>query len=266
MTIAALNAAAAAVEVERSRIEVLANNVANANTTGFKASEVDTEDGFYNTLKKAGIQENADAGKRPIGAQIGSGARIAGIHRILTQGAFKTTNQPLDIAIAGAGYFAINIPTFPNGRGFTRDGSFKIDPDTGQIVTIRGEPLLDGITIPNGIDPSAVTIAKDGTVSYTDPATNAQNEIGRIQLWTFPNEKGLEEKGSNTLVETVGSGDALEVVDQNNRFLQNNLEMSNVSTVEMLTKLVAAQRAYELGVRFIKVADELEKEVNNIKS
>lgn len=259
-------AAMSALQVSQDRIKVIANNIANAQTTGFKSSEVSSTDLFYNTLKKAGTENRSGSGRRPIGVQIGSGAQIDGTYRLLTQGELKMTNQPLDIAIIGAGYFAIALP---NGKmGYTRDGSFKLDPATRRVVTMRGEPLDGDITIPEtvtNVDTDHITVNDSGLLTAYDDQNNQVLSV-QLTLWTFPNENGLEAGGNNMLLETDGSGEAVQVVDVTGKFKHAALEMSNVQYVTQLTDMLDAQRAYELGSRVIKTQDEMAKELNSIKS
>ena len=266
MAMPALNVAVTGLQIAEKDTQVHANNIANLKTPGFKKSILQTSDLFYTTLKKAGVMENtANGTSRPVGAQLGSGARINGVYRVLEQGNFKFTGQPLDIALKGPGYFAIAIPNFPNGRGYTRNGTFQVDAETRMIVTANGDHLEGDYTIPDGVEMDKINISPDGIISYTDDA-GGQPEIGQIQLYTFPNEKGLEAVGNDMLVETVGSGEGFVVADPNNKFVQKYLEDSTTSSVQELTELISSQRAYELCTRIVKVADEMEKEISSIKS
>jgi flagellar basal-body rod protein FlgG len=261
----ALQAAVTGTQASQARIDTIANNIANISTTGFKKSEVQTSDLFYMNLKRAGIIENAEASVRPVGVQIGTGSKVLGTFRNLAAGAMRQTSQPLDIAIsASAGYFAV---TLPNGRtGYTRDGSFKRDPATGNLVTSDGKPLTNTIAIPANILTENVSISRSGEVSAPDPTNPAVNQvIGQLQLFSFPNDQGLLAIGDNMLEETVASGAPVELDDLDNKFLQGWLEQSNVQAVEELTELITAQRAYELNSRVIRVADEVSKDVNAIK-
>lgn len=264
MTIIALQAAVSAAKAEQTRIDIISGNIANLNTVGYKKLDIQTSDLFYMNLKKAGILENSEASKRPVGIQVGLGTKIMGTYRNLAQGPLKQTSQPLDVAITGSGYFAISLP---GGKtGYTRAGSFKRDATTGSLVTIDGKPLLDGITIPNNIQTQTITISRDGAITAPDPQNPSTNiAIGQLKLYTFANEHGLEAGGDNILINTEASGDAIEVDSLTDRFQQGWLEGSNVTAVEELTELITAQRGFETASRVMKVVDEISKDTNNIK-
>lgn len=260
----AMSAAVTGAQAQQLRIDTISNNVANVNTDGYKRMEASFSDLFYINLKRAGILENAEAAPRPTGVQIGMGTRVIGTYRVVEQGPLHQTFHPLDIALKGPGYFAINLP---NGRvGYTRAGSFQRDKDNGNIVTQDGNSLTTAISIPANIDLDKVQIAEDGKITAQDPANRAQNiDIGQLEIFTFQNESGLEAIGNNLLVETVGSGEPIAVDDLNGRFKQYFLEGSNVKAVEELTKLIEAQRAYELNTRVITTEDKILEATNNIK-
>ena len=263
MGVPGLSAASSALKVAQRMIEIHAHNIANMNTGGYKKSDIAVSDVAYNVFRSFSARETQNSAIRPIGFQIGGGAKIDGTYRILDQGALKSTNNPLDIAIMGPGYFSISIPTAPNGRAFTRNGSFKIDAATGNIVTIHGDLLSDTITIPPGVNTDKLNIAKDGTVSYVDAANN-EVPIGTITLYNFPNERGIEAIGNNMLVATESSGEAFEITDQSHSFIQNYLEESNVSPVDELTQLVSIQRAYDYAARISKIANEMAQKLDEI--
>lgn len=260
----ALQAAVTGAYASQTAIDVIANNISNVRTIGFKGGEVQTADLFYLNLKRSGTIENSEASVRPVGVQVGTGSKVIGTHRNLAQGALRQTSQPFDIAITGSGYFAVSLP---NGRiGYTRDGSFKKDPVTGNIVTADGLPLTNNIAIPaNVIDNDTISISRSGEVSVQDPANPAVNiVIGQLQLFTFPNDQGLSAIGNNMLEETVSSGAAVELDVLDDCFQHRWLEQSNVQAVKELTELISAQRAYELNTRVIRVVDEVSKDVNSI--
>lgn len=259
----AMSAAVTAAQAQQLRIDTIANNVANVNTDGYKRMEASFSDLFYINLKRAGILENAEAAPRPTGVQIGMGTRVIGTYRVVEQGPLHQTFHPLDIALKGPGYFAVILPN--NRIGYTRAGSFKLDSDRN-IVTQDGNSLTTAISIPANVALEDVQIAEDGQITVQDPANPAQNiEIGQLEIFTFPNESGLEAIGNNLLIETVGSGEAVAVEDLNGRFKQTFLEGSNVKAVEELTKLIEAQRAYELNTRVISTEDKILEATNNIK-
>lgn len=260
----ALSAAITGAQAAQTQIDILANNIANLNTVAFKKSNVETADLFYQTLKRAGTIENAEASRRPVAVQVGYGTKVIGTNRNLQQGSIIQTGQPLDIAILKTGYLAI---TLPNGRtGFTRAGLLKRDPETGNIVTTDGYPLTNGLQIPENVLTDDITIAADGTITgLVDGNPNEVAEIGQVELYTFPNERGLVAIGNNTFEETQASGEAILKEDLSDSFQQRAREGSNVSAVEELTELITAQRAFELNSRVIRVTDEILKDANNIK-
>ena len=259
----AMSAAVTGAQAQQLRIDTIANNVANVNTDGYKRMEASFSDLFYINLKRAGILENAEAAPRPTGVQIGMGTRVIGTYRVVEQGPLHQTFHPLDIALKGPGYFAVILPN--NRIGYTRAGSFKLDSDRN-IVTQDGNSLTTAISIPANVALEDVQIAEDGQITVQDPANPVQNiEIGQLEIFTFPNESGLEAIGNNLLIETVGSGEAVAVEDLNGRFKQTFLEGSNVKAVEELTKLIEAQRAYELNTRVISTEDKILEATNNIK-
>lgn len=259
----AMSAAVTGAQAQQLRIDTISNNVANVNTDGYKRMEASFSDLFYINLKRAGILENAEAAPRPTGVQVGMGTRIIGTYRNMEMGSLRQTFHPLDIALTGPGYFAI---TLPNGRiGYTRAGAFQRDSE-GNIVTPDGNSFELPITIPQNIATENIQIAENGAITAQDPANPAQIiPIGQLQIFTFPNESGLEAIGNNLLIETQGSGERLAVDDTNGRFKQSFLEGSNVKAVEELTKLIEAQRAYELNTRVISTEDKILEATNNIK-
>ena len=255
----AMSAAVTGAQAQQLRIDTIANNVANVNTDGFKRVEATFSDLFYVNLKRAGILENAEAAPRPIGVQIGMGTRIIGTFRNMEQGALRQTFHPLDVAITGNGYFAIQLPN--NRVGYTKTGAFQRDPESGNIITPDGNSLETAISIPANVVTENIQIAENGVITAQDPADPTQI----IEIFTFPNESGLEAIGNNMLVETVGSGEAIAVEDVTGRFKQGFLETSNVKAVEELTKLIEAQRAYELNTRVISTQDKILETTNQIK-
>ena len=262
MAIPALNAAITGAKVSQEKINVIANNIANVGTTGFKKLNVETADLFYQTLKRAGTIENAEASRRPVGVQVGYGAKIVGTTRNLAQGALRETGNALDVAIRVSGYLAV---TLPNGRiGYTRSGFLKRDAETGLITTSDGQRLSNNITLPENIE--GLNISANGLITVTNPENSAEEtEIGQLQLFNFPNQQGLVNIGNGLLEESLASGEPFEVENLTDAFQQKYLENSNVTAVEELTGLISAQREYELNSRVIRVADEIEKETNNIK-
>lgn len=245
------------VTTAQTMVKVHSTNMINAKTNGFKKYDVQTADLFYINLKKAGILENSEASKRPVGVQVGTGTQVVATNRNLKQGDLKQTNQPLDIAIKGPGYFAIALP---NGRtAYTRDGSFKRDGE-GRITTYAGNLLASAITVQSNIPESSIVISDDGRVFAPNPdIPGASIELGQLELFNFSNEKGLEAIGNNMLEANEASGEAI-AIDITDKFIQKFVEESNVVPVEELTGLVDAQRLQEMCTRIIRVADEMEKD------
>lgn len=264
MATIALGAAVTGAQAAQTTIDIIAGNIANVNSTAYKGSVIEQTDLFYATLKRAGNIENSEASRRPVGVQVGYGTKVVGTSRILTQGAVRETGGHLDVAILKTGYLAINLP---NGRtGYTRVGALKRDPETGLIVTTEGNRLTNAITIPANVNNEDITIAADGTITgLADADPNNQVEIGNLQLFTFPNERGLVAIGNGVFEENLASGEPVQVEDTSSHFQQRHLEESNVSAVEELTKLITAQRAFELNSRVIRVVDEIQKDANNMK-
>ena len=264
MASVAMSAAVTGAQAQQFRIDTISDNVANVNTDAHKRMEARFSDLFYVNLKRSGILENAEAAPRPVGVQTGMGTKIIGTFRNMEPGALRQTFHPLDIAITGNGYFAIQLP---NGRiGYTRTGAFQRDPETGNIITPDGNSLETAIAIPANIPTETVQIAENGQITAQDPANPAETiDIGQLEIFTFPNESGLEAIGNNLLVETPGSGERIAVEDTTNRFKQGFLETSNVKAVEEMTKLIEAQRAYELNIRVISTQDKILETTNQIK-
>ncbi len=260
--IRALFSAASGMTAQQMNVDNIANNLANANTTGYKARRTQFQDLLYQNM----IQPGAAASQQsavPAGLQLGLGTRPSSNEIIFTQGDFSATNNPLDLVIQGKGFFQIRRPT--GEVAYTRGGSFQLDRN-GAIVTSDGDQLEPQITIP----PTAqsITIAPDGTVSVMVPnQTNAQ-QVGQIQLATFQNPAGLNSLGKNLYTPTDASGDAIIGLpggaEGNGTLLQGYLEQSNVSVVDEFVNLIVSQRAYEANSKVVKAADEMYQQVNNI--
>jgi flagellar basal-body rod protein FlgG len=243
-------------------VSVIANNLANVNTAGFKRSRADFEDLMYQNLKLTGTL--SEFGNRiPTGIQLGLGVKTAAIHKIFLQGDFTQTENPLDIAIEGKGFFRI---LQPNGNfAYTRAGTFKLD-NLGRIVTSEGLLLQPTLTIPNNA--LAISIEPTGTVSITQRETSQPTIIGTIQTTTFQNPAGLQAVGNNLFLESGASGPPTIGIPglQNRGLLQQGfLELSNVNVVEEMVNLITAQRAYEMNSRTVQTADEILQITNNLK-
>ena len=254
--------AASGMEAQALNIDVLSHNLANVNTTGFKKGRADFQDLMYETLRLPGSPSTTST-QVPTGIQVGLGTRTAAIQKIFLQGDYKATKNELDMAIEGDGFFQI---TKPDGDiAYTRDGSFKLDSD-GRIVTSDGFLLEPEISVPP--DAMTISIGIDGTVSVLQAGQSEPNEIGTIELGNFINPAGLNAIGRNLYLPTAASGDVVTGTAGEDGFgtiAQGFLEMSNVSVVEEMVKLISAQRAYEINSKAIQASDEMLQLANNIK-
>ncbi len=260
--IRALWIAATGMEAQNLNVDVISNNLANVNTVGFKRARADFQDLMYQTLTAPGTASTVQT-TVPTGIELGQGVRPVAVQKIFSQGDYKQTNNPLDLAIEGDGFFQILLP---NGDlAYTRSGAFKLNRD-GQIVTSDGYPLQPEITIPENAE--SITIGSDGTVSVTLPGQTEASQIGQIQLVKFINPAGLRSIGRNLYMPTDSSGDPIIGNPGEEGFgtiAQGYLEMSNVSVVEEMVNMIIAQRAYEVNAKAIQTADEMLQMANNVK-
>ena len=255
-----LRASASGMMAQQTRIDTIANNLANVNTSGYKRSRVTFEDMLYETLQGPGIVE-FDGADSVAPIQVGRGVRLATIQRVHTQGAPEPTGRPLDLAIEGEGFFQVQRPD--GTIGYTRDGSFSIS-DTGTLVTHSGYSLLPPITIPAGTH--GIAISQTGVVSAQLGADGEPVELGQIELVRFMNPSGLLAMGENIYAETAASGPPVSGVAQEDgmgRVLQGMLETSNVEIVQEMVDMITAQRAYEVNSRAIRTADEMIETATN---
>ena len=246
-------------DAQQTRMNVISNNLANVNTTGFKRDRAVFEDMLYQNVKQAGGQTDANS-QAPTGMMLGTGVRIVATEKLHTQGNMITTQNSLDLAIAGDGYF--QIAKGDGSLAYTRDGGFKISA-TGQMVTSSGALLQPAITIPNTA--SSVTIGRDGTVSIELAAGGAQ-VLGQIQIARFVNPSGLQSLGQNLMKDTPASG-APQVlapgVGGAGSLMQGSLEASNVNVVEEMVNMIETQRAYESNSKAISAVDGMLRFLNN---
>ncbi len=252
--IRALYTAATGLEAQTLNIDVIANNLANVSTSGFKKSRADFEDLLYQTLKEPGSPATSTT-QVPTGIQVGLGVRPAAVQRVFLQGDFNQTTNPLDVAIQGDGFFQVTL--LDGSTAYTRSGAFKLD-STGTIVTSDGDLLTPQITIPQGAD--SITVGADGTVSVTLPGQSAPSQVGQMQTARFANAAGLRAEGRNLFVETDTSGSpqvGSPGQDGLGELAQGFLEGSNVSVVEELVAMITGQRAYEVNARAVSAADEM---------
>ena len=258
----ALWIAATGMKGQELRINVIAHNLANVNTSGFKVSRIDFEDLLYQSFKAAGATSAAGY-QVPTGMDVGLGVRPAAIQKIFLQGDYHQTQNPLDLAIEGKGFFKV---TMPDGQiAYTRSGSFKLDSE-GRIVTSEGYPLDPEIVIP--AQAITVTVDPDGTINVTLPGQIQPSQVGRIELADFVNPAGLKAIGKNLFLPTAASGDPTTGNPGENgmgTIAQGFLEMSNVDMVTELVEMIMAQRAYEINGKVIQSADDMLQIVSNLK-
>jgi flagellar basal-body rod protein FlgG len=262
--IRALYSAASGMSAQEMNVDNIAHNLSNASTTGFKARRIQFQDLLYQTM----VQPGAAAGSQtvvPTGLQVGLGTRAASSEIVLTQGNFASTSNPLDLAIQGKGFFQVRRAS--GELAYTRARSFHLDRE-GNVVTLDGEPLEPQITIPPGAQ--SITIAQDGTVSYSVPGQTAAQNGGQIQLATFQNAAGLNSLGRNLFAPTDASGDPT-VGNPGGQeglgpLLQGYTEQSNVSVVDEFVSLIMSQRSYEANSRVVRAADEMYQRVNSMTS
>jgi flagellar basal-body rod protein FlgG len=260
--IRALYSAASGLNAQQLSVDNIAHNLANANTIGFKERRPQFQDLLYQSL----VQPGAAAGSQttiPSGLQLGLGTKPVANGIVFTQGNFQSTGNPLDLVIEGRGFFQVRRPT--GELAYTRAGNFQLDRD-GILVTADGDFLEPQITIPP--QAQSVTVAQDGTVSFTLPGQTAAQQAGQIQLANFTNPAGLNSLGRNLFSPTNASGDPTVGVpggqDGIGTLQQGFLEGSNVSVVEEFVNLITSQRAYEANTKVVKAADEMYQQVNNL--
>jgi flagellar basal-body rod protein FlgG len=261
--IRALYSAASGMAAQQMSVDNIANNLANANTNGFKMRRTQFQDLLYQSY----VQPGAAAGSQttvPSGLQLGLGTRPASNEIIFQQGNFQATGNPLDLVIQGKGFFQIRLPT--GEISYTRDGGFQLDRD-GNMVTANGDPLEPQITIPP--QAQSISIGSDGTVSYTQPGQTASQVAGQIQLSNFTNPAGLNAIGKNLFLQTDASGDPTIGNPGGQEGLgsltQGYVEGSNVSVVEEFINMIVSQRAYEANAKMVKTADEMYQMINNVQ-
>lgn len=241
-------------EAQQTKMDVIANNLANVSTNGFKKSRAVFQDLLYQNMRQAGGRNDMQ-NILPAGLQIGSGVRPVATERIHTQGSLEQTGNSKDIAIDGQGFFQVLMPDGNNA--YTRDGSFQVN-DSGQLVTADGYPIQPAILIPQ--DALSITIGKDGVVTVTQPGNNQSTQVGQLSLSTFVNPAGLQSIGDNLYVETSASGMRNESTPGLNgagRLDQGYVETSNVNVVEEMVNMIQTQRAYEINSKAVQTSDEM---------
>lgn len=241
-------------DAQQTQLDVIANNLANTSTNGFKRGRAVFEDLLYQNLRQSGAQSSQQT-QVPSGLQLGTGVRPVSTAKIFTQGNLQKTDGSLDMAVNGNGFFQVLMPD--GTTGYTRDGSFQKD-NQGQIVTADGYPLQPAITIP--ATALTVTVGTDGTVSITQSGSAATTQIGSIQLATFINPAGLQSVGQNLYQETAASGTPTPNTPGTNGagvVNQGYVETSNVNVAEELVTMIQTQRAYELNSKVISTSDSM---------
>lgn len=257
----ALSIASTGLTAQQLSVGVIANNLANVSTVGFKKSNWNFQDLLYQAVTDPGAATTV--GTTPVGIELGSGVRTVSVHRFFKQGDFRETQNPLDIATEGEGFFQVTLPDLTTA--YTRSGSFQLDSG-GNMVTSEGYPMVPNITVPT--DALAVTINNTGEVFARVPGTATLTLLGTIQLARFANPPGLHSLGRNLYQETAASGLPTAGTPGLNGFgtlLQGSLEGSNVNIAEEMVNMIVAQRAYELNSKAIQTADEMLGIANNLK-
>jgi len=247
-------------DAQQTRLSVISNNLANVSTTGYKKGRAAFEDLLYQNVRQVGGQTSQDS-ILPTGLHLGTGVRVVATEKLHTQGNINNTQNSLDVAIDGKGYFAIQMPD--GSEAYSRDGSFKLS-DQGQLVSASGYTLQPGITIP--ANAQGITIGIDGTVSVTLAGNAAPVGVGNIQLTNFINPAGLQPVGENLFIETIASGAGAAGtpgLTGLGRLRQGALETSNVNVVEEMVSMIETQRAYEMNSKLVQTADSMLQFLNN---
>jgi flagellar basal-body rod protein FlgG len=258
----ALRIARSGLDAQQTRMAVISNNLANANTTGFKAGRAVFEDMLYQNVRQVGAQSAQDS-ELPTGLSLGTGVRTVATEKLFTQGTPVETGNPLHMAIQGRGFFQVLLPD--GTQAYTRDGTFHTD-DQGQMVTSNGYVLQPAITIPDNAQ--SISIGQDGVVSVTTPGSSSPSQVGTVQLADFINPSGLQPMGQNLFLESGSSGSAQTGTPGLNGIgmvIQSSLETSNINVVEELVNMIEAQRTYEMNSKAISTIDDmLQYVVNNV--
>jgi flagellar basal-body rod protein FlgG len=260
--IRSLYTAATGMIAQQTQIDTTSNNIANVNTIGYKKQRAEFADLMYQTMEYAGTSTSGTS-VSPTGIEVGLGVRPTAIAKMFTQGNFKETGNPLDMAITGNGFFQNQLPD--GTTAYTRNGSFKLD-NGGNVVNSDGYKLLPEIVIPE--DATQISIGVDGIVSVLQAGATAMTQVGQIELTNFVNPAGLHSLGDNNLINTASSGDPINSTPGLNGLGQTRqqfVEMSNVQLVEEMTDLITGQRAYEANSKAIVTSDEMLQTVNGLK-
>ena len=246
----------------QTQIDTTANNIANVNTIGFKKSRAEFADLMYKVMEYAGTS-TSDVTKSPTGIEVGLGVRPTAINKIFSEGSLKQTDNQLDIAITGRGFFKLELPD--GTEVWSRNGAFKVDQD-GTMVNSDGYKLVPEIVIPP--DATSISIGTDGTITVVQPGQTEATVVGQIQTTNFINPSGLHSMGDNLYIQTDSSGQPVEGVpgiDGLGVLRQGFVELSNVELVVELTDLITGQRAYDSNSKVITTSDEMLQTTNNLK-
>jgi flagellar basal-body rod protein FlgG len=257
-----LSIAATGMLAQQLNVEVISNNIANMNTTSYKRQRAEFQDLLYQNQRRVGSQAADNNAIVPTGVQLGLGVKTAAVYRITEQGNLTTTGNQLDVAVQGRGYFQVTLPD--NTIAYTRAGSFQLDQN-GNIVTSDGLKITGTNAIPNNA--TSISINQSGQVFVSQPGQTQLAAAGQFQLATFVNEAGLQPIGNNLFQQTQASGNPITGTAGNQGFgttLQGFLESSNVNTVQEITSLISAQRAYEMNSKVIQASDEMLQTMNQV--
>jgi flagellar basal-body rod protein FlgG len=257
----ALYSSAAGMESQQLNLDVIANNLANVNTTGFKKSKIEFQDLLYDTTRSPGADQSGSGNQLPTGLQIGHGSRAVATSKVFTEGELTQTGANLDVAIQGDGFFQVSMPD--GSLAYTRDGALKVS-GTGAITT------SDGLTVGSGFQPipagtTGITISADGEVSAVSTSGTSSFQV---QLTRFANPSGLQSVGRNLYIETPASGSPETGTPNQTGYgslQQGFLEMSNVKVVEEMVNMIVAQRAYEVNSKAVQASDEMMQQSNNLR-
>jgi len=250
-------------EAQQTRMQVVSNNLANANTTGFKRGRAVFEDLLYQNVRQAGSQTTQQT-RNPTGMNLGTGVRVVATEKLFEQGTLTQTNNQLDVAVNGRGFFQVQMPD--GTMAYTRDGTFKLN-EQSQLVTSSGYLVTPSITVPQGA--RSISIGNDGVVSATVASQTAPVQLGSIQIADFVNPAGLQPRGENLFGETAASGTPTTGTAGLNGLgtvSQGSLESSNVNVVEELVNMIETQRAYEMNSKAISSADQMMQHLNQTLS
>jgi flagellar basal-body rod protein FlgG len=256
-----LNVAASGMVAQETKLDTIANNLANSNTTGYKKQDTEFEDLLYQTVRSGA--PNSAGGVGPTGVQVGCGTRVVATSRSFSQGSMQQTSNPLDVAIEGNGFLQVMRPS--GEVAYTRSGSLKLDAQ-GRVTTSDGLPLEPPITVP--LDTTSITIGPDGMVTAKVPSSTAPTNVGQIQLTTFANPGGLDAVGHNLFAAQASSGEpssGAPGADGRGTLMQGALEGSNVEVVNEMIALIRTQRAYEVNSKVISAADEMLQKATQVR-